>query len=73
MVSRAPRWQAITFHTSRHFFAITLIDLGVPLQHVQDLLGQRNLASTLRYAKARRADVQRTTLTALDTLSARPC
>ena len=68
VVSRVPRWQAITFHTSRHFFAITLINLGVPLQHVQDLLGQRNLTSTMRYAKARRQDVQRTALTALETL-----
>jgi site-specific recombinase XerD len=72
VTTHLPRWQAITFHSSRHFFAITLINAGVPLEHVRDLLGQRNLTSTLRYAKVQAAEVRRSAEGVLDGLSFSP-
>lgn len=72
VTTHLPRWQAITFHSSRHFFAITLINAGVPLEHVRDLLGQRNLASTLRYAKVQAAEVRRSAEGVLDGISFSP-
>lgn len=45
-----------TFHSLRHGFATRLLDAGVPIHHVQYLLGHANLATTSRYTQARPKD-----------------
>jgi integrase len=40
----------VTFHTCRHTFASRLVMKGVPLRTVQELLGHKSLAMTLRYS-----------------------
>jgi integrase len=40
----------ITFHSSRHTFAVTLLSLGTPIFTLQKLLGHTNISSTMRYA-----------------------
>lgn len=39
----------VTIHSLRHSYATHLLDLGVPIQHVQAFLGHRQLATTERY------------------------
>lgn len=41
----------ITFHSARHSFAVMLLELGVDITVIQKLLGHRNLATTMIYAK----------------------
>ena len=41
----------ITFHCSRHTFAISCLTLGVALETVSDLLGHRDIKTTQIYAK----------------------
>lgn len=41
----------ITFHCSRHTFAINSIVLGIPIEVVSDLLGHNDLKTTQIYAK----------------------
>ncbi len=45
-----------TFHSLRHGFATRLIESGVPISHVQVLMGHSNLATTSIYTKARPMD-----------------
>ena len=45
-----------SFHSLRHGFAVRLIESGVPLNHVQSLMGHSNLATTSIYTKARPVD-----------------
>lgn len=45
-----------TFHSLRHGFATRLLESGVPISHVQSLLGHSNLATTSLYTKARPED-----------------
>jgi len=41
----------ISFHCSRHTFAVTCLTLGIPLETVRDLMGHEDINTTLIYAK----------------------
>src|SRR4029077_11468622 len=40
----------VTFHTLRHTFASRLVQVGVPLNTVRELLGHGTMQVTMRYA-----------------------
>jgi integrase len=58
-LQRACRWaaqsagrdKAVTVHTLRHCFATHLLEQGVDIRVIQDLLGHRQITSSTRYAR----------------------
>ncbi|WP_113660973.1 site-specific integrase [Pedobacter nanyangensis] len=49
--------KSISFHCARHSFASNLIENGVYISHVKDLLGHTNIAQTQIYAKSLSEDL----------------
>ena len=49
----------VTVHTFRHTFATHLLQQGMKLRHVQELLGHRNLNTTIRYLQLSIKDLQK--------------
>lgn len=56
--------KVVTFHVARHTFATMLLNRGVDINVVRELLGQKDISSTLIYAKITRP----TKLNAINTL-----
>lgn len=49
----------ITLHSFRHTFATHLIQRGMPIRHVQELMGHKELESTTRYLNLTIKDLQK--------------
>jgi integrase len=49
----------IHMHCSRHTFGTIALELGVPLEVVQKIMGHRNISTTKRYAKVVDASVKK--------------
>ena len=41
----------LTFHSARHTFAVTSLQLGIPIEVISDILGHSEIKTTQRYAR----------------------
>ena len=57
IVREAGIGKRVTFHVARHTFATRLLERGVPITTVQQLLGHASVRMTQRYAEVRTATV----------------
>ncbi len=57
IASKAGIDKKVSFHVSRHSFATNALRKGIPIEHVQKLLGHANIRETLIYAKIVSADL----------------
>jgi site-specific recombinase XerD len=58
-IKKANLKKKITLHSFRHTFATHLIQSGMPLRYVQELLGHTNLDTTIRYLQLNTKDLQK--------------
>ena len=58
-VAKARIKKEITLHSFRHTFATHLIQRGMPIRHVQELMGHKELESTTRYLNLTIKDLQK--------------
>ena len=49
-VRKAGLPEAVHFHTIRHTFGTWLVEIGVPLPYVKEIMGHSSITTTLIYA-----------------------
>lgn len=58
-IKKAKLKKQVTIHSLRHTYATHLLQRGMSLRHVQELLGHENMDTTIRYLQLEVKDLQR--------------